>query len=192
MPASNLPILGLHGSSGHPAFIESFIARLAPDSPAFCPRGTFADGDGFTFFRRRPDFSIPAGELMELARQAVSPAGILGEYGGEVMLAVGYSSGAIFASALLAAAPQRFAGAILLRPQVIAEDFEFPDLFGKPVLVISGLHDTRRQPHHALQLVQQLAAAGADVGHRTLEAVHALAADDSDLAIAREWMAENF
>jgi phospholipase/carboxylesterase len=107
------------------------------------------------------------------------------------MLAVGYSSGAIFATALLAVAPQLFVGAILLRPQVIAEDFVFPKLSKKPVLIISGLYDSRRQPHHALRLAEQLSAAGAHVTHHALEAGHGWAPDNSDLTLAGSWMAGN-
>lgn len=184
-------ILGLHGSSGHPAFIQSFIDRLAPDAPSCCPRGTFADGGGFTFFKRNPDFSIPADELIELAKESVGPFGFVSGVTSEKILAVGYSSGAIFAAGQLAVAPRLFVGAILLRPQVIADDFAFPNLSGKPVLIISGLHDNRRQPHHALQLTQQLRHAEANVTHHALEAGHGWASDDRDLTLARTWMAEN-
>lgn len=183
-------ILGLHGSSGHPAFIQSFIDRLAPDCPSCCPRGTFADGEGFTFFKRNPDFSIPINELLDLAKDSVGPLGFASQVTSAKILAVGYSSGAIFASGQLAVAPRLFVGAILLRPQVIADDFNFPELLGKPVLIISGLHDTRRQPHHALQLTQQLRHAGANVTHHALEAGHGWASDDLDFTLARTWMAE--
>lgn len=185
-------LLGLHGSSGHPAFIRSFIEKLAPDVSSICPEGTFPDGDGFTFFKRRPDFSIPEEELLDLARDSVSPAGFVCASGSETMLAVGYSSGAIFATALLAVAPHLFVGAILLRPQVISEGFAFPDLSAKPMLILSGLNDSRRQPHHALQLAEQLSAANADVSHHALEAGHGLAPDDADLTLAASWMAASF
>lgn len=183
-------MLGLHGSSGHPALIQSFIDRLAPDAPSCCPRGAFADGDGFTFFKRNPDFSIPVDELLDLAKESVSPSGIVSGVTSGKILAVGYSSGAIFAAGQLAVAPRLFVGAILLRPQVIADDFTFPNLSGRPVLIISGLHDNRRQPHHALQLAQQLRKAEANVTHHALEAGHGW--DDRDLALARTWMAEKF
>lgn len=182
-------ILGLHGSSGQPAFIRKFVERLAPEVPSYCPQGTFSDGDGFTFFKRRPDFSIPEEKLLELAGASIAAGGLVSEFGSQTMLAVGYSSGAIFATGLLAVAPHLFVGAILLRPQAISEDFVFPDLSGKPVLILSGRHDSRRQPHHALQLAEQLSQAGADVTHHVLEAGHGLAPDDADLTLAASWMA---
>ncbi|HEY9012770.1 MAG TPA: prolyl oligopeptidase family serine peptidase [Devosia sp.] len=104
---------------------------------------------------------------------------------------VGYSSGAVFGAALLSVAPERFAGAVLLRPQAISDDFKFPDLKGKPLLVISGLHDDRRQPWHAAQLVDQLAAADASVTHHTLDAGHGWAPEDLDFVLARAWMDEH-
>jgi phospholipase/carboxylesterase len=183
-----LRILGLHGSSGHPAFMRDFTDRLAPDMTALLPQGQFADGEGFTFFRRRADFSIPEAELLGLAREAVSPSGFVPA--SAPMLAIGYSSGAIFATALLATAPQRFAGAILLRPQPISEDFAFPDLSGKPVLILSGLQDIRRQPQHAPELEAQLRRGGAEVTHHALEAGHGLAEDDARIAAA--WMEVRF
>lgn len=63
-----LMTLGLHGSSGHPDVIRSFVEALAPRIPCFCPSGTFPDGDGLTFFQRRPDFNIPAETVLDLAR----------------------------------------------------------------------------------------------------------------------------
>lgn len=187
-------ILGLHGSSGHPNLIQSYISRLAPDIPSYCPRGAFADGEGFTFFRRKLDFSIPTDELLDLAKNSISPSGFVAKVAKKKLLVVGYSSGAVFATAQLAVAPHLFIGAVLLRPQPIAHDFTFPDLARTashriPILMTSGLQDSRRQPHHALQLAHQLRHAGADVTHYALDAGHDLASPD--LTLARTWMAEN-
>lgn len=44
-------ILGLHGFSQHPELIGEFTNRLAPQQPGCSPRGTFVDGEGFTFFK---------------------------------------------------------------------------------------------------------------------------------------------
>lgn len=184
-------ILGLHGSASHPASISEFAARLARGRPCCTPRGTFADGEGFTFFRRRPDFSIPAGELIDLARQSLSPDGVAA-CGLSDMLLVGYSSGAIFSTALLSAAPDSFVGGVLLRPQPISDEFSFPDLSGKPILIISAAHDARRKPWHATRLAEQLVAANALVTHHTLDAGHEWAPDDLDFVLARLWMDEHF
>ena len=185
-------ILGLHGSASQPDSISEFTARLAQGRPHYCPRGTIADGVGFTFFRRRADRSIPGPELLELAMQSLAPGGVVAAGGLREILLVGYSSGAIFGSALLSAAPELFVGAILLRPQPIASDFVFPGLSGKPILVISGAYDSRRDPRHAAHIVGQLAAAQAKVVHHALDTGHGWAPDDRDFVLSRRWMEAHF
>ena len=111
------------------------------------------------------------------------------------LLVIGYSSGAVFAEALLAVAPHLFAGTVLLRPQPIADDFTFPTLsypVGKPILIISGLQDNRRQPYHAPKLACQLQHAEAVVTHHALEAGHDWASHDRDFSLARTWLDESF
>ncbi len=98
-------ILGLHGSSQHPELISEFTNRLAPQQPGCSPRGIFVDGEGFSFFKRRSDRSIPHEELMALARESLSATGFVLACGLKDMLVVGYSSGALFGTALLALAP---------------------------------------------------------------------------------------
>ncbi len=182
-------VLGLHGSSGRPASISSIIDALDLQAEVHCPQGRFADGTGFTFFRRNPDFSIPQELLLELARESFAPDGFAGLQDEEPLALVGYSSGAVFATAQLAVAPQRIAGAILLRPQVLAEDFLFPALNGAPVLLLSGLRDPRRKPHHATMLAAQLQKAGARVTHHALDTGHEPAPED--VSLARAWIADH-
>lgn len=150
------------------------------------------DGEGFTFFKRRSDRSIPHEELIALAGESISANGFVFACGLIDMPVVGYSSGAIFGTALLALAPENFVGAILLRPQPISDDVTFPELSGKPVLIISGLHDNRREPQHAFQVAEQLIAANAMVTHHALDAGHGWGPNDDDLVLARSWMDENF
>lgn len=85
-------ILGLHGSSQHPELISEFTNRLAPQQPGCSPRGTFVDGEGFSFFKRRSDRSIPHEELMALAKESLSANGFVLACGLKDMLVVGYSS----------------------------------------------------------------------------------------------------
>lgn len=66
-------ILGLHGSSQHPELISEFTNRLAPQQPGCSPRGTFVDGEGFSFFKRRSDRSIPHEDLWLSPRKAYLP-----------------------------------------------------------------------------------------------------------------------
>jgi phospholipase/carboxylesterase len=166
--------------------MEEFAKQLAPGVPRFCPTGPFHDGEGFTFFKRNKDFSIPKNELIKLAGDYVGSECFSSFAVSDSLIGLGYSSGAVFATALLAVAPGSFAGAILLRPQVIADDFVFPTLSRKPVLIISGLNDARRQPHHTTALAEQLMDAGATVTLQRLEAGHVLTRDD--LNASRAWL----
>ncbi|MGL4234885.1 alpha/beta hydrolase [Tabrizicola sp.] len=185
-------VLALHGSAQNEASLTGFIADIAPGMPCRCPRGPFAAGEGFTFFRRRPDRSIDPNELLELAsRQSISADGVVGA-DAKALLVVGYSSGAGFAEALLAVRPDVFVGAILLRPEPISARFTFPALHGKPVLVLSGLRDERRRPDDPLQLVAQLSDAGAVVTHHALDAGHGWAPNKADTTLARAWLAGCF
>lgn len=181
-------ILGLHGSCGHPGLLEPFLSQVAPDAPCYLPTGTISDGNGFTFFARRADGSIPEASLIDLAEQSLMPGGCIAACGLKKPLIVGFSSGAIFGSALLAVAPERFAGAILMRPQPISEDFVFPALAGKPVLVLSGLQDVRRKPEHARLVTAQLLTAGAVVTFHEIDTGHGWTAED--IGLAKEWLAE--
>ena len=185
-------LLGLHGSSGHPRLIKPFITALARGLPSACPRGTFVDGDGYTFFKRLADRTIPTLELIALAKESVATGGFVSNIGRRDALLVGYSSGAIFAHALLAVAPSEFVGAILLRPEPIGQDFGFPELDGKPILIISGEHDQRRKPRDGFVVAEQLSRAGAQVAHYHLDAGHGWAASDQDLILSTTWMAQTY
>ncbi|MEI4487740.1 hypothetical protein V8J36_16230 [Frigidibacter sp. MR17.14] len=103
------------------------------------------------------------------------------------LLLAGYSSGAIFAEALLAVAPGRFRGAVLMRPEPLAAEMAFPDLSSLPVLLLAGLRDDRRRPGDAPRLAAQLAAAGARVEAPRLDCGHDWAPDDADVHLARDW-----
>lgn len=161
-----------------------FAARMAPNARVIAPRGRFRLGEGFTFFQRRTDRSLDAATILAEARtflDARDPAPT-------PPLVVGYSSGAIFAQALLAASPGGFAGAALLRPEPLAEDFAYPHLNGLPVLSLSGRRDPRRRPTDGRLSARQLRDAGAAVEHHDLDAGHGWAPDDAEARLARRWM----
>lgn len=105
------------------------------------------------------------------------------------MVLVGYSSGAIFAEALLAARPERFAAVVLLRPEPLAQEFVFPGLAGKPVIILAGRRDERREPDAAARLAAQLRSASAAVALHLLETGHGWAPDEEDVSLARSWLA---
>lgn len=85
--------------------------------------------------------------------------------------------------------PDRFAGAILLRPEPLAEEFAFPEIQGKPVIILAGRHDERRRPDDATRLAAQLSLARAEVTLHTLDSGHGWAPHDEDVILARSWLA---
>lgn len=101
---------------------------------------------------------------------------------------MGYSSGAIFAEALLSVAPDKFVGAILMRPEPLSPNFTFPEMSAKPVLIVAGEHDQRRRPDDAAILAEQLSKAGARVSLHVINAEHGWAGDNADVVLARYWL----
>lgn len=184
-----LTILALHGSGRDETDLIEFCRHLAPEAYIRTPRGSFAQADGFTFVRRQPDRSIAAAEVVKLATDWIlhefeTPVGK-----SEAVIAVGYSSGAIFAEALLAVAPDMFAAAILLRPEPLASGFCFPRMSAKPILIVAGKRDERRLNNDASVLAEQLHEAGAGVSLHVIDAGHGWAQDDKDIVVARSWLA---
>lgn len=183
-----ITLLALHGSSRDETDLAEFSQQIAPDARVAAPRGTFSEGNGYTFFRRRPDRSIDSAEIVALAGHWLShDAGKLLPAQGKIIV-VGYSSGAIFAEALLSVMPDRFAGAILLRPEPLAREFVFPEMPRKPIIVLAGRHDERRRPDDAARLAAQLGSARAEVTLHTLDTGHGWAPHDQDVVLVRSWL----
>ena len=184
-----LSLLSLHGSGRDETDLSDFCRELAPQARLIAPRGPFAQAGGYTFFRRRSDRSIDVTELLNLAAAwASQEADAHLSAAGEV-IAVGYSSGAIFTEALLSVAPERLAGAILMRPEPLSPNFTFPAMSAKPVLIVAGQHDERRKPDDASILAEQLTRAGAWVSLHIINATHGWASNNADAMLARSWLA---
>jgi phospholipase/carboxylesterase len=184
-----LSLLSLHGSGRDETDLADFCQQLAPQARFIAPRGPFAQAGGYTFFRRRSDRSIDAAEVLKLATAWVSHDAEAYLPTSDEVIAVGYSSGAIFAEALLSIAPERFAGSILMRPEPLSPKFMFPELSAKPVLIVAGQHDERRRPDDAAILAEQLSRAGARVSLHVINAEHGWASDNADVMLARSWLA---
>ena len=129
---------------------------------------------------------------MALAKESLAAWGFLSDMRTRDMLLVGYSSGAIFSTALLAAVAGEFLGAILIRPEHFALELELTVLDEKPVLVISGERDQRRHPRDGFLVAEQLSKAGARVTHHHLDTGHGWASDDQDLILSKAWMDQTF
>jgi phospholipase/carboxylesterase len=184
-----LSLLALHGSGRDETDLADFCHQLAPQARFIAPRSPFAQAGGYTFFRRRTDHSIDAAEVLDLATGWVSQeAEVHLPASGEVIV-LGYSSGAIFAEALLSIVPERFAGAILMPPEPLSQNFRFPEMSAKPILIVAGQHDERRRPKDAAILAEQLSKAGALVSLHVIDAEHGWAGDNADVTLACSWLA---
>jgi phospholipase/carboxylesterase len=183
-----LTLLALHGSGRDETDLAEFCHQLAPQARIIAPRGTFAQEGGFTFFKRRSDRSIAAAEVVKQAASWVSQEGNANLLASDDVIIVGYSSGAIFAEALLSVLPRRFTGAILMRPEPLSRDFRFPGMLEKPILIVAGMHDERRRHDDAAVLNEQLVNAGAVASLHVIDAGHGWARQNADLTLARSWM----
>ncbi|MHA3913459.1 alpha/beta hydrolase [Halovulum sp. GXIMD14793] len=190
--APELTVLALHGSGQDETSLAGFARQIAPDANLLSPRGLFSDGRGYTFFRRGADRSIDTVQVLRIARDWLNRDIELPAAGRTGALLVGYSSGAVFAEALLAEAPTQFSGAILLRPEPLAADFCFPQMDNKPVLILAGQKDERRKPEHGRRLAEQFRSAGACVTYHMLDCGHGWASEDQDLCLAQSWLKRSY
>ncbi len=184
-----LTLLALHGSGRDETDLLEFCHQLKPQAHVTAPRGPFAQSGGFTFFRRRSDRSIDAAELLELAKRWVPKEVEAHLPKTEEIVLVGYSSGAVFAEALLAVTSDRFAGAILMRPEPLSRNFNFSKMPEKPILIIAGKQDERRRQDDAAVLTEQFSEAGAVVSLHVIDAGHGWAHHNADVTLARSWLA---
>jgi phospholipase/carboxylesterase len=195
---SKAPLIFLHGSASRPhGWIQDwqeFEKGLANDSPHIFLRGHHCESDGYTFVRRNPDHSLNQVEIDADAKGCVSALRNILEttqMTDQRPLLVGYSSGAVFAAALVHQQPELFGGGILLRPQTPFDDasgIAWPSLASLPFLLLSGAHDHRRAPEDAPHLARQLTEAGASVTHHRLDTGHAWEQNGLDTKLSREWL----
>ena len=164
-----LPLLLLHGTGGNEHDLISLGQAIAPGAALLAPRGKVLE-------HGMPRFELA--DFVEAARK---------EYGIATPIALGYSNGANIAAAMMPLRPEVLGGGILLRAMVpLASGVAPASLFGKGVLIVSGLHDPIASPEHAARLKSLLEAAGAEVVHRNVPAGHELT--QGDVTLAREWL----
>jgi len=182
------PLVLLHGSGGSEQDLMPLAQDLTPKRSILAVRGATRWDGGFAFFRRFADRSIDEVDLRKNATELASfIEGVRIKCGfRKPPIAVGFSNGAIMASALLLMRPNIFGGAILLRPlSPFLEGFQ-SEIPGTPVLVVDGKLDARRSPGDGDRLAKRLRQAGARVEHHTLPIGHAITEQDSQ--IAQKWI----
>lgn len=108
----------LHGSNGGERDLLAPAAAMLPGAARLGVRGGVVMDPGHAFFHRFPDRTIDEADLRSRVPGLVrSIQRAVARHRSRVRpLLVGYSNGAIVAAATALTEPQRFAGAILLRP----------------------------------------------------------------------------
>jgi phospholipase/carboxylesterase len=184
------PILLLHGTGGDETDLIGLGRAVAPGSALLSPRGNVLEGNAPRFFRRLAEGVL---DQDDVRRRAADLAAFVGaarkQYGIAAPVALGFSNGANIAAALLQLHPGALGGAVLLRAMVplTGAPPTARTLAGMPVLIVSGDADPIMPPGDPEKLAAALAAAGADVTHRTIPAGHGLT--QGDLALASAFLA---
>jgi phospholipase/carboxylesterase len=183
------PLLLLHGTGGDENDLIPLAQKLAPGSALLSPRGNVLEHGQPRFFRRfaegvfdLADVEKRTHELAEFLAAATRNHGIAPDR----LVAFGFSNGANIAASLLLLRPESLAAAILLRPMVVLEPADRPDLAGKAVLISSGNVDPIVPNDHPVRLARMLRQAGATVDLQIHAASHGLV--PADFAAARAFL----
>lgn len=189
IPTGDFVFASFHGSGLRKDSLADFLHKLDSTAHVNAFQGTIKNGAGFNFWNRGSDGRIDPTTILAGARNfAERHTAQLRQCPQRPVIAIGYSSGAIFAQALIAVAPKTFDGAILMRTAPISSNFMFPDLFQMPVIVISGIADPRRRSDDGDRVALQMEKAGAIVQRTALNCGHGWADGDADLIAAKTWL----
>lgn len=179
------PLLLLHGTGGNENDLLQIGRQLSPGSALLSPRGDVNEHGMPRFFRRfaegvfdLEDVAKRTHALADFVRDAAERYGIAPG----AFTALGYSNGANIAATMLLLRPEPLAGAVLLRPMVVLQPKQLPDLSGKRVTILSGRHDPIVPEDHPVALADTFRAAGAEVDLRWNETGHQLSGADFRLA----------
>ena len=179
------PLLLLHGTGGNENDLLPIGRQLAPGAALLSPRGNVSEHGMPRFFRR---FAEGVFDLEDVAKRTQQLADFVRDAAGDYgfapgsLTAVGYSNGANIAASLLLLRPESLAGAVLLRPMVVLQPKQLPDLRGKRIAIISGRYDPIVPVDQPETLAAMFRDAGAEVELHWLESGHQLSGPDLRLA----------
>lgn len=188
-PISGPTWVVLHGSDGSESDLLPFAERLAPGAVKVAPRGTVETPEGYAFFRRAADRTIDEADLRARVEPLVTRirAAHAAHSEDDPVVVLGFSNGAVMATALVELHPELFTAAVLARAQPPFRDVAPLALPAIPVLVLDGRDDTRRSPADGRAVATRLREAGARVTDVVLPVAHGMtAADESSIGA---WLA---
>jgi phospholipase/carboxylesterase len=190
--SDSVPLLLLHGSSGHESDLIPLAESIAPDRPYNSIRGGLAWENGFAFFRRNADRTLDYDDLDYQTQRLCSflAAALEKQLFKHNPVLFGFSNGAIAAASILLHKPQLASGAILARPLSPAPAASFPNMKGLPVLITAGEFDQRRAPADVRLVTSQFESSGAIVTTHLLPTGHELHRDE--VGLIRNWIDTQF
>ena len=153
--------------------------RLLPGAGYLAPLGKEPENGQNRWFRRLAEGVFDEPNLIartnELADFLIETAA------GTRRVALGFSNGANIAGSLLLLRPEVFSAAALLAPMVPLRPSEFPDLTGRPVLMVCGERDPIVPMANAEALADMLSSAGDSVSIHWHAGGHFLGRPEWDL-----------
>jgi predicted esterase len=188
--ASAETLIVLHGTGGDETDLIGIGQRIAPGAAILSPRGNVLENGAPRFFKRLAEGVFDPKEVRSRAEELARfiRAAIL-KYGlnSERVFALGFSNGANVASTVMFIEPGLLRGAILLRPMVVFEPDERPDLSAAGVLISAGRMDPIVPTESVERLVELFEASHAEVTLRWQLGGHNLL--PSEIREAAEWLA---
>ncbi|MDI1319285.1 MAG: alpha/beta hydrolase [bacterium] len=182
---STPPLLLLHGTGGDEHDLIPLGQKLSPGSALLSPRGDVSEHGAWRFFARLAEGVFDPAEVTRRTHALADfIAAAAEQYGLEPgrLTAVGFSNGANIAATLLLLRPESLGAAVLLRPMVVLEPKQLPDLKGRRVLISSGNFDPIVPNDHPVRLAEMLRRAGAGVTLHPHAAGHGLVPADMSAA----------
>jgi phospholipase/carboxylesterase len=180
----------LHGTGGDENDLIGIGQAVAPGAAILSPRGNVLENGAPRFFKRLAEGVFDPEEVRsrgeELARFIRAAISKYGLNPGRIF-ALGYSNGANVASTVMFIEPGLFRGAILLRPMVVFEPDEYPDLDGTGVLISAGRMDPIVPAKGVERLVELFEVSHAEVTLKWQVAGHNLL--PSEVREAADWLA---
>jgi phospholipase/carboxylesterase len=188
--ASAETLVVLHGTGGDENDLIGIGQRIAPGAAILSPRGNVLENGAPRFFKRLAEGVFDpkevrsrGEELARFIRAAISQY----ELNPERIFALGFSNGANVASTVMFIEPRLLRGAILLRPMVVFELDEPPDLSAAGVLISAGRMDPIVPTESVERLVALFEASHAEVTLKWQLGGHNLL--PSEIREAAEWLA---
>jgi predicted esterase len=183
-------LIVLHGTGGDENSLVGIAQAVAPGASIISPRGNVLENGAPRFFKRLAEGVFDPKEVrsrgQELAR-FIRAAIVNYNLDATRVFALGYSNGANAASTAMFVDPGVVQGAILLRPMLVYEPMEAPDLNSASVLISAGRMDPIVPTESVEKLRDLLEKAGATVTLNWQLVGHNLV--PSEMREAAEWLA---